>query len=73
MCKWNNYKCVWGELHEKYGIAPKGALKDLYKDAEEGVPEAALKGTLQVALELHLFMQLSMPKSVQNDSIECEI
>ena len=37
------------------------------------MPEAALKGALQVALELHLFMQLSMPKSVQNDSIECEI
>ena len=28
----------------------------------------APKGTLLVALELHLFMQLSMHKSVQNDS-----
>ena len=38
------------------------------KDAQEGAPDVALKGTLLVALELHLFMQLSMHKSVQNDS-----
>ena len=40
----------------------------IHKDAQEGAPDVALKGTLLVALELHLFMQLSMHKSVQNDS-----
>ena len=38
------------------------------KDAQEGAPDVALKGTFLVALELHLFMQLSRHKSVQNDS-----
>ena len=32
----------------------------IHKDAQEGAPDVALKGTLLVALELHLFMQLSM-------------
>ena len=40
----------------------------IYKDAQEGAPYVALKGTFLVPLELHLFMQLSMHKSVQNDS-----
>ena len=38
------------------------------KDAQEGAPDVALKGTFLVALKLHLFMQLSRHKSVQNDS-----
>ena len=38
------------------------------KDAQEGAPDVALKGTFLVALELHLFMPLSMNKSAQNDS-----
>ena len=42
----------------------EGALQDLYKDAQKGSPENALKGPLQVALELHLFMPLSMHRSV---------
>ena len=41
----------------------------VHKGAQEGVPDAALKVTPLVALELDLFMQLSMHKSVQNDSI----
>ena len=39
------------------------------KDASEN----ALKGALQVALELHLFMQFSVYKSIQNNSIKIEI
>ena len=54
-------------------IASKGALQDLYKDAPKGTPEVALKGALHVAVELQLFMLSSMHKSVQNDSIQCEI
>ena len=55
------------------GVALKGELiifNNIYihKDAQEGAPDGTLKGTLLVALELHLFMQLSMHKSVQNDS-----
>ena len=38
------------------------------KSAQEGAPDVALKVTLLAALELHLFMQLSMHKGVQNDS-----
>ena len=37
------------------------------------MPEIALKGELQVALKLHLFMTLSKHKSVHNDSIKWEI
>ena len=40
----------------------------IHKDAQEGAHDVALKGTLLVALGLHLFMQLLMYKSVQNDS-----
>ena len=32
-----------------------------------------MKGALQGALVLHLFMQLSIHKSAQNDSVEGEI
>ena len=39
------------------GVVPKGALQDLYKDAQKGAPEDELKGALQVLLELNLFMQ----------------
>ena len=35
--------------------------------------EIALKGGLQVALELNLFMQLSMHKNVRYDSVKGEI
>ena len=34
--------------------APKDALSNLYKDVQEGACEVALKGALEVALELHL-------------------
>ena len=43
------------------------------KKRQKGAPETALKGALQVALELHLFMQLSIYKSVQYDSVKGEI
>ena len=39
------------------GVVPKGALQDLYKDAQKGASEDELKGALQVLLELNLFMQ----------------
>ena len=34
--------------------APKDNLSDLHKNSQEGVFEVALKGALEVALELHL-------------------
>ena len=40
---------------------------------KKDAPENALKGALQVALELHLFMQLSVHKSIQNNSTKREI
>ena len=40
----------------------------IYKDAQESAPDVTQKGILLDALELHLFMQLSMHKSMQNDS-----
>ena len=40
----------------------------IYKDAQEGARDVALKGTLLVTLKLHLFFQSSMYKSVQNNS-----
>ena len=40
---------------------------------QKGMPEIVLKGELQVALKLHLFMILSKHKSVHNDSIKWEI
>ena len=39
----------------------------------KSAPEIALRGALQVALEFHMFMQLSMHKSVQYDSVKGEI
>ena len=54
-------------------MAPQVALQDLNKDEKKGASEIALKGALQVALELHVFMQLSMHKSVQYDSVKGEI
>ena len=36
----------------------------IHKDTREGAPDIALKGTLLVAIELQLFMQLSMHKTV---------
>ena len=41
-------------------IASKGARKDLYKNAQKGVPENTLKPEFQVALELCFSMQLEM-------------
>ena len=40
----------------------------IYKDAQESAPDVTQKGILLDALELDLFMQLSMHKSMQNDS-----
>ena len=40
----------------------------IYKDAQEGARDVVLKGTLLVALKLHLFLQSSIYKSVQNNS-----
>ena len=54
-------------------IAPEGVFQDLYKGAQKNAPEIALKGALQVALELLLFIQLSMHESVQYDSVKGEI
>ena len=77
MWKRNNDKCVWCKLdgsiegapHHTPTFAPKGIFWDLYK----GTQNVALKGALQVELELHLFMQLSMHRSVQYDSVKGEI
>ena len=55
------------ELHLKVHF------KDLYKGTQKDEPEIALKGALQVTLELHLFRQFSVHKSVQYDSVEREI
>ena len=63
---------IQGALDSTAGIAPRGALQDLYKDAQIGASENALKGALQIARKLHLFMPLSMHKSIQNDSIKGE-
>ena len=77
----SNDKCVWFALDGKIYVAPdntprvtcKCSLQDLYKDLQKGAPEIALKGAPQVALELHLFMQLSTNKCVQYDSVKGEI
>ena len=53
-CKRSNNKCVWvvlvdiiqGALDNATGIEHKGALQDLYKNAEKGSTEAALKSAL---------------------------
>ena len=54
-------------------IVPKGELQNLYKYSQKDAPEKALKGALQVALELHLFMQLSMHKRIENDLLKSKI
>lgn len=38
------------------GIANKGALQDLYADAQKGVPEVAQKVAPEIPVRLHLFM-----------------
>ena len=40
---------------------------------KKGAPEIALKGTVQVVLELHWFMQVSMHMIITNNSIKGEI
>ena len=57
--------CARCYIQDTLGTAPKGALQDLYKGAQKGAPEIALKVAFQDALELHLFMQLLMRKSAQ--------
>ena len=46
-------------------IVPKNELQNLYKYSQRDAPEKAL--------ELHLFMQLSMYKRIENDSIKSKI
>ena len=55
------------------GIVPRAVLQDLYKDAQRDASENVLKGAFQVALKLHLFMQLSLHKSIPNNSRKDEI
>ena len=47
-------------LEATFDIAPKDALGDLYKDAQEGVFEFELNDALEVALELHTWLLLLM-------------
>ena len=56
------------KLHLNFNFRGELQYLHIYKDAQKGAPDVALKGTLLVALELHLFMQLSMHKSAKNDS-----
>ena len=44
----------------RFDGAPKDTLSDLHKDAQEGVCEVALKGALEVAFELHLWLHFLM-------------
>ena len=44
----------------RFDGAPKDTLSDLHKDAQEGVCEVALKGVLEVAFELHLWLHFLM-------------
>ena len=46
-----------GCLEGIFDGAPKDALSNLHKDAEEGACEMALKGVLELHLWLHLLMQ----------------
>ena len=39
---------------------PKDTFSDLHKDAQEGVCDVAVKGALEAALELHLWLHFSM-------------
>ena len=50
------------------GGAPKDTLSHLHKNTQDGSFEVARKGTLEVALELHLCLHLFMLKCVQNGS-----
>ena len=40
--------------------APKDAISDLHKDAQEGACEVSLKGAPKVVLELKLWLRLLM-------------
>ena len=51
----------------------KVRFKTYIKMHKKGTPEDGLKGAPQIALELQMFMQLSMYKSVQNDSVKGKI
>ena len=48
-------------------------FKIYIKMHKNGAPENAISGAVQVALKLHLFVQLPMHKSISNDSIKGEI
>ena len=45
--------------------APKYALTDFHKDAQEDASEATLKGALEVVFELHLSLHLLMQPLIQ--------
>ena len=65
-------------MDAKFGQLKNGKESEIFsapafQDQYKGTPKTALKGALQVALELHLFMQLPMDTSVQNDSVKGEI
>ena len=47
------------------GGAPKDTLSHLHKNTQDGSFEVAQKGTLEVALELHLWLHLFILKCVQ--------
>ena len=53
-------------------VHQRGALSGLHKDAQEGAFEITRKGSLEVALDLHLWLHLwirsLMHKYVQNGS-----
>ena len=57
----------------RHRIALESAFQNLYIGAQKGANKIALKGAYQVVLELYLFMQLSMHKALQYDSIKGEI
>ena len=43
-----------------FDAAPKDTLSDLHINAQEDVCEVALKGALEVALDLHLWLHFLM-------------
>ena len=61
-----------GALEGTFDGAPKHDLNDLHKDPQEGASKVALQGAPEVALELHLWLHVSMQslmnKYVQNRS-----
>ena len=75
-CKRKNDICDLGALDDTVqgapdntsGVPSKGELQYLYiyKDAQEGAPNVALKGTFLIALELHLMVHLKVHLSVQS-------